>query len=72
MSGFYGRAIASRKGYAYSKALAETDGSWDRESLKNWLVDPQQVAPGNRMIYANSFDTVQLEILLDYLDAAGS
>ncbi|WP_170287317.1 FAD-dependent oxidoreductase [Halioglobus maricola] len=71
LSGFYGRAIASREGYAYSKALAGTDGSWDRESLQNWLNDPQKMAPGNRMIYANPFDQEQLEILLDYLETAG-
>ena len=67
LDGFYGQGKASRKGYAYSEALATASGIWDRESLRQWLLDPQAAVPGNRMIYTNAYSDQELEALLDYL-----
>ena len=67
MNGFYGQARASREGYDYSEALAGAGGDWDREKLRQWLLEPQQAVPGNRMIYTNMYDEAELEALLDYL-----
>lgn len=67
LHGFYGQARASREGYDYSEALAGAGGDWDREKLRQWLLEPQQAVPGNRMIYTNMYDEAELEALLDYL-----
>ncbi len=70
LHGFMGQAKASREGYAYSDALSSAGGVWDRDSLMAWLLDPQQLVPGNRMIYSNNFTQEQMDALLEYLEQA--
>lgn len=67
LNGFYGQPRATREGYAYSAALADAGGAWDRNSLREWLLDPQKAVPGNRMIYTNMYSAEELEALLAFL-----
>ena len=67
LHGFFGEALASREGFAYSDALAAAEGKWTRERLRQWLLDPQAMVPGNRMIYSNGMSDAELSALLDYL-----
>ena len=35
--------------------------------LRQWLLDPQAMVPGNRMIYSNGMSDAELSALIDYL-----
>jgi monoamine oxidase len=67
LAGFFSQPRASREGYSYSDALSAAGGVWDRDSLRQWLLDPGKAVPGNRMIYSNLYTEVELETLLEYL-----
>ena len=47
--GIVRRDVASRKGFAYSPALASMGGTWTRDRLRAFISKPDSVAPGTRM-----------------------
>ena len=50
--GVLGRKAGSAPGYAYSKALADSQLVWSREKLAAWLAGPEAVIPGQAMNYS--------------------
>lgn len=64
-----GRPIASRESYDYSDALRSIEGNWTKESLANYIRDPQAFAPGSTMSATTTFDTRELDDLLTYLSS---
>ena len=44
-----GRHAGTAPGYAYSKALKESNVVWTQENLLRWLTDPELLIPGQRM-----------------------
>ncbi len=50
--GFFGREIGAAEGFAYSKAVEESDIVWTPEILSEWLESPRNFLPGNRMSFA--------------------
>lgn len=62
-----GRPIASREEYGYSAALRSIEGTWSKDSLAEFIRDPQAFAPGSTMAATTTFDARQLEDLLTYL-----
>ena len=50
--GVVGRAVASRKTFTYSSALAGQTGSWTYERLDHWLTNPVKAVPGTKMAFA--------------------
>ncbi|MEL6521733.1 MAG: PQQ-dependent sugar dehydrogenase [Pseudomonadota bacterium] len=44
--GVLGRDIASVPGFAYSEALQAIDGTWDEDSIKQFISAPDRFAPG--------------------------
>ncbi len=49
--GVMGRRAGSAEGFAYSQGLRESDLLWTEESLARFLLSPQVVFPGNRMVW---------------------
>ena len=47
-----GAKIASREGYAYSKAMLASEGNWDPEKMNVYLHKPQKEIPGTKMTFA--------------------
>lgn len=45
----FGRIAGTQPGYAYSKALKESDVVWNEQTLDNWLINPQALIPGQKM-----------------------
>lgn len=45
----FGRSAGTQPGYAYSKALADSDIVWNEQTLDNWLTNPQALIPGQKM-----------------------
>ena len=47
--GLIGRGIGEAEGWNFSEALRSLDGVWTRDSLAQFLADPQEFAPGTAM-----------------------
>lgn len=50
--GMFGKEVGTQDGFAYSDALLEADFVWTPERLEQWLADPRDFLPGNRMSFA--------------------
>jgi cytochrome c len=50
--GVVGAPIGEGRGFAWSDALAKHGGSWDWDSLSQWLKSPKTYAPGTKMTFA--------------------
>lgn len=49
--GIYGSKSASKKGYAYSKAMKAADITWDETTMDAYLKKPGTYIPGNKMTF---------------------
>jgi cytochrome c len=47
--GLFGRRAGTFPGFAYSKALKESNVVWGQDSLSRWLADPEKFIPGQKM-----------------------
>jgi len=65
--GIVGRKIASRKGFAYSPALASMGGKWTRDRIRAFISDPSSVAPGTQMQLNATYDSKTLDDLVAFL-----
>ena len=51
LHGVFGREIASKPGFAYSKAAQDANFVWDGQKLDQWLTDPRGFLPGTKMVF---------------------
>jgi len=49
LAGITGTEVASQPGVDYSAALRAAGGRWTEDRLKDFLANPQSVAPGTQM-----------------------
>ena len=49
--GVFGRKAGTVAGYDYSLALKKAGLVWDGGTLDKWLIDPQALVPGTKMIF---------------------
>ena len=47
-----GHPIGQGRGFAFSDALASKGGTWDWDSMSEWLKSPKSFAPGTKMTFA--------------------
>jgi cytochrome c len=47
----FGREIASKADYSYSKAAQDANFVWDAEKLDQWLANPRGFLPGTKMTF---------------------
>src|SRR5215212_8497994 len=47
-----GEPVGKGKGFPFSEALAKKGGSWDWQTLSDWLANPRKFAPGTKMTFA--------------------
>jgi cytochrome c len=50
--GILGEPVGKGHGFAFSEALAGKGGSWDWNTLSEWLSNPRKFAPGTKMTFA--------------------
>jgi cytochrome c len=50
--GVIGRKRASYAGFSYSKAMASKGGQWSIEDINQYLTNPKEFVPGNKMSFA--------------------
>jgi cytochrome c len=51
LGGVYGRRAGSVQSFSYSDALKNSGIVWDRETLDQWLRDPERLVPGTDMAF---------------------
>ena len=51
-----GEPIGQGKGFAFSDALSKKGGTWNWDSLGQWLTSPRSFAPGTKMTFAGLGD----------------
>ena len=70
--GIFGRQAGSVEGFNYSDAMKESGITWDDETLTEYLMNPRDYIPGNRMAFAGLRNEEEIQNLLAYLhEAAG-
>ena len=72
LASIFGAPIGETGYDYYTDALANLDGRWDRDNLRNYFADPQAFAPGTSMPDPGLDDGFALETLLDFLEASAA
>ena len=62
-----GRTVAGLGDYAYSSALLAIGGTWDYQTLNDFLSSPSQAAPGTKMSFAGIRTEEERANLIVYL-----
>ena len=68
--GVFGRKAAAVPGFNYSDAMKQSGMVWDDKTLADFLRDPKQAMPGNRMSFPGISDDATLADLLHRLKQA--
>jgi len=64
----FGRMAGTSDGYTgYSKALRESGITWSEAALDQWLKDPQNYLPGNKMPFAGIRSAQERNNLIAYI-----
>ncbi|WP_374764810.1 c-type cytochrome [Yunchengibacter salinarum] len=64
-----GADVAAASGFGYSDALSGIGGQWTYQKLSDWLANPREFAPGNKMSFAGLRRDGQRADLIAYLRA---
>lgn len=65
--GLMGQPAASREGYVYSEALANSDIVWSKGLLLGWMLSAETMVPKTWMVYHNHLSVENTEKLVDYV-----
>lgn len=71
LKGVVGRKAGSVEGYKYSKAMAESDITWDEANLDKYLTKPKAFLKGTKMSFAGLRKENQRADVIAYLKAQG-
>lgn len=67
--GVVGKSIPHLPGFAYSDALKSHGGTWDWETLNQWLKSPRDFAPGTKMTFAGLSKPEDRAAVIVYLNS---
>lgn len=71
--GIMGKPVGKHMaGFAYSSALSGHGGSWDFDSMDEWLTSPKKFASGTKMTFAGLSKPEDRAALIVYLNSQGS
>jgi cytochrome c len=68
--GVAGRKAGEGTEFRYSPAMKRSGITWTRESLNDFVADPQKLVPGNRMPYSGMPNAKDRADLIAYLQSA--
>jgi cytochrome c len=66
LNGLFGRVAGSVEGYRYSDAMKGSGLTWDEDTFREYVKDPQAIVPGS-MMFARLEDQKRIEDLIAYL-----
>lgn len=67
--GVVGAKVAHRADFSYSEAMAAHGGKWTFQVLSEFLANPKQTIPGNKMAFAGLRDPKQRANLIAYINS---
>ncbi len=67
LNGVVGRQAASVEGFNYSDAMKNSGITWDETNLAEFLKNPKQKIPGNKMVFAGVRDDARIADIIAYL-----
>src|SRR3954462_8276036 len=67
LNGVVGRKAGTYPGYNYSEANKKSDLTWDEDTLRKYLANPQGVVKGTKMIFAGIKDPEKVNDVIAYL-----
>ena len=67
LAGVFGRAAGSVEGFKYSAAMAESGVTWDAATLDQYLANPKEFMPGNKMTFPGLKKEDDREDVIAYL-----
>jgi|SRR5579863_8651853 len=70
LHGVFGRKAGASDNFAYSEAMKQSGVVWDDATLAEYLGNPREFIPGNRMAFPGIKDDKQIADLLAYLHQA--
>jgi cytochrome c len=70
LHGLFGRKAGTEPHFAYSPFMKRSGITWNEESLRSYLPDPQAKVPGTKMTFVGVQDPQKLEDLIAYLKEA--
>ena len=69
LAGVFGHGVGAEKGgYPFSTVLKEHGGTWDYETMNQWLKNPQAFAKGTKMVLKVAKDAERADII-KYLES---
>jgi len=71
LHGTMGAAVAQRAGFNYSEPLRARGGTWDWETMSQWLLSPRAFAQGTRMTFAGLSDPQDRADVMLYMNQNG-
>lgn len=75
LNGLNGRAAGSVEGFKYSDAMKNSGITWDQATFAEYIANPKERIPGNKMIFAGTKDEIDRDDLFAYVsqfDAEGN
>jgi cytochrome c2 len=70
LAGVFGKKAGSVSGYSYSQALKDSDIVWNAQNLDQWLADPHQFVPGDKMPFPGLKNAADRQDVIAYLKEA--
>jgi cytochrome c len=67
LNGIVGRKAGTYPGYSYSTANKDSGLTWDDDTLRKYLADPQAVVKGTKMIFPGIKDPAKVNDVIAFL-----
>ena len=67
LNGVIGRPAGTAEGFNYSDAMKNSGITWDEASLAEYLKNPKEKVPNNKMMYAGVKDETKLADIIAFL-----
>jgi cytochrome c len=67
LNGVVGRKAGSAEGFNYSDAMKNSGLTWDEANLAEYIKNPKEKVPGNKMAFAGVKDDAKVADIVAYL-----
>jgi cytochrome c len=67
LNGVVGRPAGSAEGFKYSDAMKNSGITWDEANLAEYIKNPKEKVPGNKMAFAGVKDDTKLADIIAFL-----
>lgn len=68
LNGVVGRPAGSVEGFNYSDAMKSSGITWDEAGLAEYIMNPKQKVPGNKMAFAGVKDDTKVADIIAFLN----